>query len=93
MNRESRGADPGSLLRRRRELNCITCLKTLLDASPTANTRLHNVFYEPFLTFQDDEPNQVFRAHAQNLYRIFIKIQQARDMLLLCTIKKQENYK
>jgi len=38
------------LLRRRREFNFITCPQKLLDASPTSPTRLHNGFYEPFLS-------------------------------------------
>ncbi len=37
------------LLRRRRELNCITHLQNLLDATPTSPTRLRNGFYESFL--------------------------------------------
>ena len=41
-------------LRRRREItyegNFITCLRKLLDATPTSPTRLRNAFYEPFLS-------------------------------------------
>jgi hypothetical protein len=71
------------LLRRRRELNFITHLQIMLDASPTPPTRLRNELYEPFL-----RRTSVFAANdlafiLKNLYCIFTEIQQAHDMLRL----------